>query len=602
MELPVMPMIRSPLSSDAIQTSDANKRWAMDIDGGGTAAGKRKLAEPGESTDSSVRESITEVRWDYKSPLCLYLCDACRGWHEYLCESVNNEQCCSSVNMATMEIEHSVGKRKLTDPDALLHDAKKKRASLLDWPFDPWNLMVASILDIVLSRSTDPRISESITDVRWDANSPLSTYLCYVCHYWHGFHGQRDSLGCCPGSFNEHRGCAMEIEHADMDAMDQQCSVDIQHGDMSPKQEEELCDMSAEEEEELQLVTPMQLSLRALRLDDRNFGLLSKTLTRDEIAVKILHMVRCREFTEYNPKLRYSAPTRFCQYNIAFFDLDKESNVKHDTSISTINNCMKLDDSINVISIKVAESDVDYPINVYGTVLARDEIDHRCVYLFNRGRDDSQLINSPDDTLTLTGPYRVLAVTDSMFFEVHLKIKCDGKVDKDFSKGLLVHLAGSYISQPTTLSLESCLSTVDIEYTPVPFAVEAYLEALIVKGASNFTVSAWTSGNVENKVVLYDNTVADSQTNLGNDGSVPLTRRAVAVPCDEDLVVNVLVCEGEGSHEVKSLEFIVKHDDDESFLFEGPYELQVKIRWTAVVRKCAPDMFQYFGSIPVLYG
>lgn len=51
--------------------------------------------------------------------------------------------------------------------------------------------------------------------------------------------------------------------------------------------------------------------------------------------------------------------------------------------------------SMNISSIKVTESDVGYPISVFGTVLARDEYDFRCVYLFRRDRDDPQLITSP---------------------------------------------------------------------------------------------------------------------------------------------------------------------------------------------------------------
>ena len=51
-----------------------------------------------------------------------------------------------------------------------------------------------------------------------------------------------------------------------------------------------------------------------------------------------------------------------------------------------------LDDSVNVITIKVAESDVRFPIDVYGTVLARDGYDHRCIYVFKRGRADPQRI------------------------------------------------------------------------------------------------------------------------------------------------------------------------------------------------------------------
>jgi hypothetical protein len=51
--------------------------------------------------------------------------------------------------------------------------------------------------------------------------------------------------------------------------------------------------------------------------------------------------------------------------------------------------------SINFISLKVRESDVGFPINVFGTVIARDFIDYRCVSIFKRDADDSQVITSP---------------------------------------------------------------------------------------------------------------------------------------------------------------------------------------------------------------
>jgi len=53
-----------------------------------------------------------------------------------------------------------------------------------------------------------------------------------------------------------------------------------------------------------------------------------------------------------------------------------------------------LADSVNVIAIKVAEFDRVYPISVFGTVLARDEYDYRCVYLFKRGWDDVSICSS----------------------------------------------------------------------------------------------------------------------------------------------------------------------------------------------------------------
>ncbi|RLN07806.1 uncharacterized protein C2845_PM11G29600 [Panicum miliaceum] len=119
-----------------------------------------------------------------------------------------------------------------------------------------------------------------------------------------------------------------------------------------------------------------------LHVDDRNVALLEPNLTWEEKVVKILHMARCRELTEYNKKLGFSAPTRFCEFNIAFFDLDKESEGAPWKPIHKIPPPLHdwLADSVNVMAIKVAESDRGYPISVFGTVLARDEYDYRCVF------------------------------------------------------------------------------------------------------------------------------------------------------------------------------------------------------------------------------
>jgi hypothetical protein len=140
-----------------------------------------------------------------------------------------------------------------------------------------------------------------------------------------------------------------------------------------------------------------------------------------------------------------------------------------------------------------------------------------------------------NDTLTLMGPYRAVAVSDSMYFEFHLKFKGDGDVDEDFSKGILVHSAICHSQQPTTDHLYSCLSTVELVYTPVPYAVEASFVVSILKGPFDFIgkVTDWTTGNEKkNKIVVYNKEVAGVERR-GVHG-------LVAVPVDE-LVLCVFV-------------------------------------------------------------
>ncbi|GJN06515.1 hypothetical protein PR202_ga24248 [Eleusine coracana subsp. coracana] len=302
-------------------------------------------------------------------------------------------------------------------------------------------------------------------------------------------------------------------------------------------------------------------------------------LSREKVVLRILHMVLVREFTDDDPKQKRCLPYRYQQFNIAFFDLDKESKVEHGPLYRYRHgfNLRELDESINVISIKVTESDVPYPINIYGTVLARDQYDYRCVYLFKRGRDDPQLISSPDDMLTLTGPYRALAGISSMFFEFNLKIiKGEGRVDQDFSK-------------------------VELAYIPVISALEAFIGVnVFLDGKFDFMgkISAWTTQTEESKIILYDSEAAGTRTTLGDDGAVFLTRRVVAVPHKEFLFIDVSVYDG--NRESICHKFVRSNSFEEYCCKVGPNELEFHITWKQV-RKRYPELCKYISGTKVLW-
>ncbi|CAL4952411.1 unnamed protein product [Urochloa decumbens] len=318
---------------------------------------------------------------------------------------------------------------------------------------------------------------------------------------------------------------------------------------------------------------------------------------------EVLNVVRRREITEEDSKTGWCRPTRFCEspYNIAFFDFDKESKVVHGPLFREIppSKYHSLHDSVNVISIKVAQSDVRYPINVYGTVLARDENDYRCVYLFKRGRDDPQLITRKNRMLALTGPYRALGGLDFMYFELNLKIKGDGPVDEDFSKGLVVRRCYTVDgTKPTNLSLESCLSTVKLECMHVPFALEASIGVNFLDGKSTFTgkISASTSGSSTTKMVLYDSQVAGTKTEFGSGGSVSLSRRIVAVPLKEDLLL--YFCVRDSYNKSRRLKFVIGKGMDERTCDLGTCKLQIKIIWKGVFRqKCVRVQYLETGIL-----
>nr|CAB3445423.1 unnamed protein product [Digitaria exilis] len=116
-----------------------------------------------------------------------------------------------------------------------------------------------------------------------------------------------------------------------------------------------------------------------------------------------VHRERMREAED---KIRDNDPKQGGEYfnridssfiDLTRFDLDEESPLgpmRFTDTVYKSKDDYELCEGINFFSVRIAVSDVGFPIHVYGTVIARDSLDPRCVYLFRRDRDHCQLINS----------------------------------------------------------------------------------------------------------------------------------------------------------------------------------------------------------------
>ncbi|VAH42945.1 uncharacterized protein [Triticum aestivum] len=337
-------------------------------------------------------------------------------------------------------------------------------------------------------------------------------------------------------------------------------------------------------------------------------------LTDDEKALRALHLVCCRELTEYDPKSKAYVCTRFSSFNIALFDLDEESEATHGPPLQELTNSQWRsihEASVNVISLKVIQSDVGYPINVFGTVLARDEVDYKCVYLFRRDRDNSQYIESPEDMLTLTGPSRGLIVSDTIFFEINLKIR--GNVvtdDKDFSKGVIEHYIVPLAKGPKTELLTSWLSTVELVLAPAPYAVAATVKINILNGPCDppfrGKVTAWTAGDAETHIILhdYENKAMDDFRLIKDGGSIALSRNLVAVPVpnslyDEYEEIVLTVCFTTSDDEDECTSVTLQYPQEEKVCNHGSYELKVEVTWTSILEgPFGTDIDKRWSSVP----
>ncbi|CAM0954281.1 unnamed protein product [Alopecurus aequalis] len=233
-----------------------------------------------------------------------------------------------------------------------------------------------------------------------------------------------------------------------------------------------------------------------------------------------------------------------------------------------------------VISIRVVKvgPDYTYPVEIYGKVIARDQIDYKCVYLFNRKREDAQTINSEKDMLALSGPKRALVSLDCMYFEFDLKIKGKGDPvdDKPFSKGVISHFCNPY-NKRVKYQLPSFQSTVKLVLQHVYIPVAASLKVSVVNQEPNDPpvhydgkITAGTTRNYRHHVLLYDSIVRCGGL-LGGDGSLALYRNVVAVsrcPLEEDEKLVFYVCFLDASCELEDVDKMdpeEEGDDDEDF-------------------------------------
>ncbi|KAJ1268014.1 hypothetical protein BS78_07G104400 [Paspalum vaginatum] len=316
-------------------------------------------------------------------------------------------------------------------------------------------------------------------------------------------------------------------------------------------------------------------------------------------ATAVLHGVRKEQATLYDPKLRGFDLCRGFDYHVMSssrhgavfdFDHDEESTDRVARQLDTIPESERdnLQLALNVLHLKVLASDVGFPISVYGTVLMRDELDFKCIYLFQRDRDNCQVISAPDELLTLTGPNRGPFEATSFYFEINIKIRGgeEQSMDRIFSRTLACEYYP--LDQWThKQEISSWLSTLELACRSVHYAVEATVGITILRGPREFygSVIACTSQD-SNDMVLYESQRSGAHVaTAGADGSVTLPRQLVVLREDEDLVLKITTVSDRGGHRAKSKTTVltVGHGDTSFDIKQQPYRLQATVSWAGIL-------------------
>uniref|UniRef100_A0A0D9VYC8 DUF6598 domain-containing protein n=1 Tax=Leersia perrieri TaxID=77586 RepID=A0A0D9VYC8_9ORYZ len=268
------------------------------------------------------------------------------------------------------------------------------------------------------------------------------------------------------------------------------------------------------------------------------------------------------QYQQYDPKHR-----SFCSYRsslaapmapdlVKYFEQEATNTCGRPLDALTKDEIDQLDDeSVNVHYVKIIESDVGFPLNLYGTVLG--------------------------EKLNLLGPYRGPCADYSIDFEVNLKIRGDKGESTDiiFSKNFIEVNSDS---GKTKRYFSSWLSTLELAYTFIHCAVQVAIGINILKGLSNFLGIISACGTESHgDTMLYDSELHGTKIGIGHDGSIALSRNVVVLRVDEMLILTISLYDDNKSMS-SPIVLTVGHGDKSIDIGKGSYELRVKLDWSCI--------------------
>ncbi|CAL4927875.1 unnamed protein product [Urochloa decumbens] len=265
-----------------------------------------------------------------------------------------------------------------------------------------------------------------------------------------------------------------------------------------------------------------------------------------------------KRILDYDPKQGGVYYTRiYLVHDLVSFDHDEESPIppmRFTNAVYKNKNDYELCEAVNILSVKIGSLDIEFPIHVYGTVIARDSLDKKCVYLFRRDREESQTINSKNQE------------------------------ERPLSKGILT-IPGMERRDLTRCELESCslatkLSTVDVVYAVVKDAVEATISIEVLAGDFFGEITACTS-SIKERLVLHDR-LAHITSGKKIAQIIPLLRSVVAVYVKEKLLLTI-VAHTEDGESTKCIDYTPRVNGSSlDEITVGLAVLGVKVVWSII--------------------
>ncbi|XP_044955871.1 uncharacterized protein LOC123406918 [Hordeum vulgare subsp. vulgare] len=246
-------------------------------------------------------------------------------------------------------------------------------------------------------------------------------------------------------------------------------------------------------------------------------------------------------------------------------------------------------ETLQIVSLKIVSINdtLHWPLEVFGMVAVRDILDHKRNIIFQRQRNNCQIINANDPYLALTGPSRAVAVSmEPSHIEISLKVKGATKSDdKDLSELVLNFRSGCVLGG----IYPSRLSTLEFKYDHIPCAVEATISIKVTGGSwpdgfrGVFTACDTVDDDLKVKLLGFE----DGGLPVGADGMIKLSRSVVSAGFDEMLKVSAMVYPINGDKVADSSEVALKPEMagiSPRVLKVGSCSMEVSVGWSLFCR------------------
>ncbi|CAN6211085.1 unnamed protein product [Urochloa humidicola] len=244
--------------------------------------------------------------------------------------------------------------------------------------------------------------------------------------------------------------------------------------------------------------------------------------------------------------------------------------------------------TLQIFSVKVGgvKGGLQWPLHVFGMVALRDSIDHNRNIIFQRTRDNCQILTEKDPCLSLTGPIHAVASFDFVTFEVKLTVKGSTESDDKDLSALAVPLSfyTSHSSYFRNVDYTSKLSTVELKCADIICSVEASISVQVSSGTSLGRVhfAASTASIGDEVAILLDS--GDGEVPVTGDGMMKLSRHVVSVEANGKLKVSVMAWrQGDNNPVVRSKDFTPKEADRSlGMLNFGFCRMKITVAWSLI--------------------